>query len=76
MIKMTKYATTECHIAASRGTVQRSQCLCRGKHPAAGAAESCSIYYVKLSLKDRAYCKAGMPDNQNVEKKIAAILRV
>ena len=44
------------------------------KHPAAGAAESCSIYYnVKPSLKDQAYCKAGMPDYQNVEKKIAAI---
>ena len=37
-------------------------------HPTAGAAESSSIYYnVKLSLKDRAYCKAGMPDYQNVE---------
>ena len=47
------------------------------KHPAAGADESCSIYYsLKPSLKDRAYCKAGMPDHQNVEKKIAAILRV
>ena len=44
------------------------------KHPAAGAAERCSIYYyVKPSLKDRAYCKARMPDYQNVEKKIAAI---
>ena len=46
-------------------------------HPAAGADESCSIYYnVKPSLKDRAYSKAGMPDHQNVEMKIAAILRV
>ena len=49
------------------------------KHPAAGAAgaaESCSIYYnVKPSLKDRAYRKAGMPDYQNVET-IAAIPRV
>ena len=43
------------------------------KHPA--AAKSCSIYCnVKPSLKDRAYCKAGMPDYQNVEKQIAAIL--
>ena len=43
----------------------------------AGTAESCSIYYnVKPSLKDRAYCKAGMPDYQNVGKKIAAIPRV
>ena len=43
------------------------------KHPAAGAAESCWIYYnVKPSLKDRAYCKAGMPDYQNV-KEIEAI---
>ena len=47
------------------------------KHPAAGAAESCSIYYnVKPSLEDWAYCKARMPDYQNVEKKIAAIPRV
>ena len=47
------------------------------KHPAAGATESCSTYYnVKPSLKDRPYCIAGMPDHQNVEKKIAAIPRV
>ena len=40
----------------------------------AGAAKSCSIYYnVKPSLRDWAYCKADMPDNQNVEKNIAAI---
>ena len=31
------------------------------------------IALVKPSLKDRAYCMAGMPDYQNVEKKIAAI---
>ena len=47
------------------------------KHPPAGAAGSCSIYYKeKPSLKDQAYCKVGMPDYQNVEKKIAAITRV
>ena len=47
------------------------------KQPTAVAAESCSIYYsVKPSLKDRAYCKAGMPDYQNVEKIIAAIPRM
>ena len=34
------------------------------------------IALVKPSLKDGAYYKAGMPDYQNVEKKIAAILRV
>ena len=38
------------------------------------AAESCSIYYnVKPSLEVRTDRKADMPDNQNVEKKIAAI---
>ena len=45
------------------------------KHPAAGAAESYSIYYnVKPILEDRAYCKASMHDHQNVET-IAAIPR-
>ena len=46
--------------------------------PAAGAAESCLIYYnVKPRLKDWACCKAGMPDYQNAEKKkIAAIPRM
>ena len=43
------------------------------KHPAAGAAESCSIYYnVKPSLEVRADRKASMPNYQNVET-IAAI---
>ena len=47
------------------------------KHPAAGAAESCSIYYnVKPSLEVRADRKASMPNYQNVEKKIAAIPRM
>ena len=47
------------------------------KHPAAGAAERCSIYYnVKASLEVRADRKASMPNYQNVEKKIAAIPRM
>ena len=49
----------------------------RGQHPAAGAGESCTIYYnVKASLEVHADRKASMPDYQNVEKKIAAIPRV
>ena len=41
------------------------------KHPA-GADESCSIYYsVKPSLKDRAYCKAGLHNFNNVETIVA-----
>ena len=54
----------------------RKKCVYSGasKHSAAGAADSCSVYYnVKPSLEDWAYCKARMPDYQNVEKKIAAI---
>ena len=35
-----------------------------------------AIAIVKPNLEDRAYCKAGMPDYQNVEKKIAAIPRM
>ena len=47
------------------------------KHPGAGAAGSCSIYYnVKPSLEVRADRKASMPNYQNVEKKIAAIPRM
>ena len=46
----------------------------RGQHPAAGAAESFTIYYnVKPNLEDGANRKASKPDYQNV-KKIAAIL--
>ena len=50
------------------------------KHPAAGAAgaaESCSIYYnVKPSLEVCADRNASMPYYQIVEKKIAAIPRM
>ena len=47
------------------------------KHPAAGAAESCSIHYnVKPSLEVRADRNASMPYYQIVEKKIAAIPRM
>ena len=48
----------------------------RGQPPAAGAAESFTIYNnVKLILEDGADGKAGMPDYQNVEK-IDAIPKV
>ena len=40
----------------------------RGQHPAAGAAESFTIYYnVKPILEDGADRKGSMPDYQNVE---------
>ena len=52
----------------------------KGVYSGASITEAATFFpmsaIVKPMLEDRAYRKAGMPDYQNVEKKIAAILRV
>ena len=49
----------------------------RGQHPAAGAGESCTIYYnLKKILENRADGKASLLDYKNEEKKSPAIPRV
>ena len=51
--------------------------LFRFQHPRGGhLLPHEPIAIVKPILENQAYCKAGMPNYQNVEKKIAAIPRV